>query len=165
LNDEQGAFIFKNKIDGSGAGIKCPYGKVGDIIWVKETMIKNTNSNTFWPVVDGYKRSQDESGKFFDYEKTVSAMLMPKIACRLFLEITSIKVERLADISDEDCIKEGISKTGEFWIDYTGGLPFKKPWQSFASLWFYINGRDSWIKNPWVWVIEFKMVPKPQTFA
>lgn len=50
---------------------------------------------------------------------------------------------------------------GELWKDHTGGLPFKFPRQSFQSLWYSINGKESWAKNPWVWKISYKVIEKP----
>ena len=74
---------------------------------------------------------------------------MPKEACRIRLEITDIRVERLQDISNKDCIAEGItiSETGP------GTLYYKE----YAVLWDSINiKRASWKSNPWVWKISFK---------
>lgn len=81
---------------------------------------------------------------------------------RLTLEITDIKVERLQDISDDDCDKEGIYQVdvtpviqayecGEKFIDDTERECFKQLWQS-------IKGKDSWDQNPFVWVISFRRV-------
>lgn len=80
---------------------------------------------------------------------------MPRWASRITLEITNVRVERLNDISEEDARKEGVEalvqKAGGFVADgfYKAG---------FVMLWESINGPGSWIKNPWVWVIEFKRV-------
>jgi len=149
---------------------KCPYGKVGDILWVKETSIVNKNACRRFFVADGYKKSiSEETGRPFDYEKVVPSIFMPKLAARIWLEITNIRVERLQDISEEDARAEGAYKVyedenGNFYHpeaetarlvgdhgDYKTG--FKAIWQS-------INGKERWISNPWVWVVEFKKVNK-----
>ena len=80
------------------------------------------------------------------------SIFMPREACRIFLKVTNVRVERLQDISDHDVIAEGIvmEKT-----------PFIEPCNAFASLWESINGIGSWALNPWVWVYEFKQIEKP----
>lgn len=71
---------------------------------------------------------------------------MPKWACRLWLEIVSVKVERVQEIGESDAKAEG--------CDGHGGLSSDE----FSFLWKEINGEESWEQNPWVWVIEFKKV-------
>lgn len=88
---------------------------------------------------------------------------MPKKACRLWLEVVDIRVERLQDISEEDAVCEGARFTN------FGNLPgwhFKDikshedclatAKYAFANLWESINGVNSWTTNPWVWVISLK---------
>jgi hypothetical protein len=105
---------------------------------------------------------------------------MPRWASRITLEITGVRVERLQDISESDCIAEGIAhnwtgdlKTGpngfggEGWVPDCGwwhytnsidGDPAFTPHESYQSLWESINGPGSWALNPWVWVVEFKRI-------
>ncbi len=66
---------------------------------------------------------------------------MPKSLCRLRLEVTSVAVEHLHDISDEACIREG-----------------RKDRTEFELLWKQLNGGESWDENPLVWVVGFKMI-------
>lgn len=165
------------------AEAKCPFGKVGDILWVRET--------TCWIMLDhahdlleGAKdRTQFVYKANIHYDwmeyarekygyKWKPSIYMQKEACRLFLQIKSITVERLNDISESDAIAEGVKMT---WIsdnpklcmfknyiqDGRGSLSAK---DSFHSLWLSINGPTSWVKNPWVWVIEFKKIEKPENF-
>jgi hypothetical protein len=90
---------------------------------------------------------------------------MPKWAARIWLEITDIRVERVQDITDSASIKEGIQ-----WDDAcpenvsSGWCPcaFDTPKESFQYLWNSINESRGvgWDVNPWVWVIEFKVVDK-----
>ncbi len=76
---------------------------------------------------------------------------MPRWASRITLEVTGVRVERLNDISGADAVAEGVKSR----------LPDNGIAQSeFAGLWESINGKGSWYANPWVWVIEFKMVEK-----
>jgi hypothetical protein len=88
---------------------------------------------------------------------------MPKAACRIFLEITNIRVERLKDISEEDAVKEGVEVVKTGYKDYITEGSISDAYWSFYSLWYKINGRESWSSNPYVWVIEFKQIVKTQT--
>ena len=81
------------------------------------------------------------------------------------IKITNIRVERLQDISDEDCMKEGVLK-GEFrntWDKYylyygEGIKTFKTPRYAFATLINKISGKGTCDSNPWVWVYDFELV-------
>ena len=89
---------------------------------------------------------------------------MPRWACRITLEIVSVRVERLQDISYEDALAEGVldfrqliepeCQQGETADEYARRLCW--PQRSYRQLWESINGEGSWEKNPWVWVIEFR---------
>ncbi|MGQ6249944.1 hypothetical protein ACUNF8_19295 [Serratia sp. IR-2025] len=78
---------------------------------------------------------------------------MPREACRILLEITAVRVERLNDISEEDARAEGVAPSQHIItppeVLYRVG---------FLKLWQFIYGEESWRANPWVWVIEFKRV-------
>jgi hypothetical protein len=76
---------------------------------------------------------------------------MPFEACRLFLKITNIRVERLQKISNEDIRKEGAATFG--------CTTHRLNWQ---ILWESVYGQESWNSNPWVWVIEFKQITKEE---
>ena len=88
---------------------------------------------------------------------------MPRAASRILLEITAVRVERLNAISGEDATAEGVPTAGSLLTDYPG--TFLTPKGDFATgkvafqrLWESIYGDESWQANPWVWVIEFKLV-------
>ena len=141
--------------------IKCPY-EVGDVLWVRETF---TNSEEY-PFIF-YKADADDVSI-----KWKPSIFMPKKACRLFLQVKSIRVEGLQEISRGDAIAEGIKMT---WIsDNPNECKFKNYIQddrgslsaqsSFHSLWLSINGPTSWVSNPWVWVVEFEKIEKPENF-
>ena len=86
----------------------------------------------------------------------VAADLMPHR-----IMITDIRVERLQNISDEDCLKEGIYK-GQFGTYTFKGRPldifFDNPRDAFACLINKISGKDTWKKNPWVFAYTFELV-------
>jgi len=81
---------------------------------------------------------------------------MPRWASRITLEIVSVRVERLNDISEADAKAEGVN--GEDEAIAAGLEWFDKPRRAFRFLWQSINGAGSWDANPWVWVVEFKRV-------
>lgn len=82
------------------------------------------------------------------------SIFMPRKLSRIDLEIEAIRVERLQDISEEDAkaegveMPDGIEEPPDFWS-------YK---QEYEYLWEDINGKGSWAANPWVWVIEFKVL-------
>lgn len=155
--------------------IKCPYGIVGDIIWVRES----------WAMVRGeyeYKADKPDAkypGGFADWlhskqvdDKWKPSIHMPRVACRIRLKITDIEINRLQDISEKDCILEGIQPLsmsrmqlnmhGQLYLDYTKKATMfnegVKPRESFKSLINSIDGAWTWKKNPWVWVIRFELI-------
>lgn len=90
----------------------------------------------------------------------VKADLMPH-----HIEITGIKVERLQDVSDEDCLKEGIEehlKGGQYGfpsnIGYIGQYPFSNAREAFAALIDKVSGKGTWDSNPFVWAYEFELI-------
>jgi len=147
--------------------ISCPYGEIGDILWVRETFTYGSemdengefNNNRYWYRADEdwkqleWVRNRDEDNEMVCAEpKWKPSIFMPRIASRITLQITNIKVERLQDISEADAVKEGIdlSKTSGDW-EHT-------PVQEFEKVWTKINGEESWNKNPFIWAIEFKRI-------
>ena len=76
------------------------------------------------------------------------------------IRINGIRVERLQDISDEDCLKEGIvfsHKAQSYYVGYHNWLG-KTPREAFAALIDKVSGRGTWESNPYVVVYEFKLV-------
>jgi hypothetical protein len=182
--------FFGAVINGEDKTIICPYGKVGDVLWVRETWWKAPNNCSYtalykadFPMVY-YGTEWDPNEKVVleakDY-KFKPSIHMPKDYARIFLKITNIRVERLKDISEEDAIAEGIEN---FYDNTTIGATAyrnytvtkkdikESPWnivandavESFQTLWQSINGSDSWKENPFVWVIEFEKTEKPKNF-
>lgn len=81
------------------------------------------------------------------------------------IRITDIRLERLQDISDEDCIKEGIIEDNPgvqysfpTEIGYCGQYPFDTPKAAYAALIDKVSGKGTWEKNPWVFVYDFQLV-------
>ena len=113
----------------------CPYGKIGDRLWVRETFNSDWCDHVIYRADGG---SAIDAG-YAEEPKWKPSIFMPRKASRINLEITNVRVERLNDISDEDAIAEGVESK-----------------DSFIKLWEFINGVGSWEANPFVWVIEFK---------
>jgi len=88
---------------------------------------------------------------------------MPRWASRITLEVTGVRVERLQDISEADCIAEGCTQNHNGYYrggpHAVGGLKqMETAKAAYRDLWESINGPDSWDANPWVWAIEFKQM-------
>lgn len=152
--------------------IKCPHGQPGDILWVRETWnviplewkepgdilgverryirAIDPRSGATIPYFYLYKASSD----FYeiDHREWKPSIFMPKEAARIWLEVTNVRVERLKDISDEDCQAEGL--TAPMITDHLRGGWYV----AYKALWESINGKDSWTKNPWVWCVSFKRI-------
>jgi hypothetical protein len=150
---------------GSEAGeIKFPYGKVGDILWVREMLYQSGELGLEY-VAD--KEDVPEEVIPNDYPSyrnyafcNIPSIHMPKWACRLFLRITDVRVERLQDISEEDAKAEGARYQNDA-ISYDGEHYRGSYKNGFRSLWQSINSIESWQSNPWVFVIEFERIEKP----
>lgn len=155
----------------------CPYGKVGDVLWVKE----NFYAFGVW-VRNGLTKTDKQKWKFvrdkdveIRYEENKpdvirknsyrgvgwykrSALFMEQDMTRIKLRITNVRVERLQDISGQDAISEGIT------MPAPGPASLLESWgvakKLFHSLWQSINGEQSWNDNPYVWVIEFERIFK-----
>lgn len=171
INGEE-IFVVLGEKDRTGmnpvlGAISCPFGAVGDRIWVRETfqgplfdydlMDSYCKDPTPFekPEFCVYKADGVPAPEFYDADDELHccwrpSIHMPRWASRILLEITGVRVERLKSISDGDAIREGCStadmKSGDCVADV------------FARLWASIYGSDSWNANPWVWVIEFKRV-------
>ena len=141
----------------------CPYGKVGDRLWVKETWAARPDQDHLPPSQCDdtglwWKASLNgtETGYAACHGKWRPSIFMPRWASRILLEITAIRVERLQDISDADAKAEGVS-FGNITDQVTGEIDCDAV-EAYRYLWEKINGAGSWDDNPWVWVVEFKRI-------
>lgn len=134
----------------------CPFGAVGDRIWVRETWARYNIDQNSHDIAYRATTPQDwpEEGRWRP------SIHMPRWASRILLEITDVRVERLNAISQEDAQAEGLELTGwrPTYSDPDSGGEALTPYDNFAQLWESIYGEESWKANPWVWVIEFKRV-------
>lgn len=173
----------------------CPFGEVGDRIWVREAFqgplipeealseFLGENPDKFEsPAYCEYAADGGPRQEYVDADDNTRygwrpSIHMPRWASRITLEITGVRVERLNDISHEDAEREGIhtevwdqtvvaknyaaeDEIFQFWSE---SLPHYVNMNelyrsSFQSLWQSIYGAESWLANPWVWVIDFKRI-------
>ncbi|HDG8096801.1 TPA: hypothetical protein PCO36_005487 [Klebsiella oxytoca] len=165
--DEDGLAKVTNGpwVDTSERNYRCPFGDVGDRIWVRETWAEAGASA---PNLKLYRANYPEHVPSH-YENVPPAneirwtpsIHMPRWASRILLEITDVRVERLNAISEHDAQAEGVAKLrGGFWQHYQPGWTQHQlsARGSFVTLWKSIYGEESWNSNPWVWVIEFKRI-------
>ncbi len=132
-------------------GYTCPFGAVGDRIWVRETFCAVPDHEE--PAgCSALLYAADGNGP---YGKWTPSIHMPRWARRLTLEITGVRVERLQAITLGDICKE----IGCGLYDFR---PATYGFQVWEELWKSIYGEENWQANPWVWVIEFKVVPNVQ---
>ena len=94
-------------------------------------------------------------------------LFMPEWCTRYFIKITAVRCERLQDISDKDCLKEGITDCCEdsdafrgFFYNETTDLYYETLREAYAALIDSISGRGTWDSNPYVWVYEFTLISK-----
>lgn len=156
---------FKDVID----YINPPY-KVGDILYVRETWFKGDLLNDAEEIekqgivlyrADGIKNNNWD----YDSIRWRPSIHMPKELARIFLKVTSVRAERLKDITDEGCYQEGISGTSFYdeaeHIQIAGiGLNDSLERTAFSLLWNSTVREEkySWEGNPWVWIIGFKRI-------
>lgn len=135
---------------------ECPYGIEGDRLWVKETHLPKASGILYRADLD----SVEAAGIGGMYGGWKPSIFCRREYSRITLEIVSIRVERLQDISEEDAEAEGIEPGERFATGCSQTITFK---DCYHLLWEDINGPGSWDANPWVWVVEFKRInPEPQ---
>lgn len=147
--------------DPADSQLRSPYGQPGDRLWVKERIdhigggvsvfaadFTQTKADA-WP----WKRS------------SLPSIHCPRGLSRITLEVVSVRVERLHDITEASALAEGVrcrtcggpvDGSSENECECFHNLGSAIP--SFASLWESINGEGSWGANPWVWVVQFQRV-------
>lgn len=160
----------------------CPYGKPGDRLWVRETWycdhfevmrgpyLKPDDLDIREALEDGTLVYGADGLAPYEQEQPTwkPSIHMPRWACRILLEITAVRVERLEDLDEDQAQAEGFGDH-EFGCSRPcepdgypacscGSLSYV---DSFRRLWESINGPQAWAANPWVWVVEFKRVMPP----
>lgn len=129
------------------------YGQPGDQLWVRETFGHFERNDRLKKGDEIFYRAD---GQCIDLEPWRPSIHMPRWASRIQLEITAVRVERLNDISATDAISEGVSIHADHHTKPADSI--YSPVSAYRDLWESINGAGSWAANPWVWVIEFKVM-------
>lgn len=147
---------------------KLPY-QPGDVLYVRETFYKDSKRYI-------YKADYFDKEVFFQNGQEVSikwrpSIHMPKEAARIFLRVTGVRVERLKDITVEQCIKEGFEGVSCdcAWgcTDCQGSGWLEPPIVGFVDTWnSTIKKSDldkyGWDANPWVWAISFERISREE---
>ena len=165
---------------------RCPYGQPGDRLWVRETwqgpLLEEfeMDADADWhlpshihqyqnPAHCVYAADGGPAPEYIDLDDNMRNDWRPSIhmfrwASRITLEITSVRVERLQDISEADAMADGTTPIPDPCdhvrlacadIGCSGPQPYRA---GFRALWQGINGPGSWEENPWVWVVQFNRV-------
>lgn len=159
--------------DCGGLVIRCPFGEPGNRLWVRETWYCDhfeVQKGPYLQPADMHDLDQsredgelvyaaDELAPYEQEQPTWKPSIhMPRWACRILLEITDVRVERLQDITYEQAAAEGVHRgpLREWCASDEGGACHKYPIPAFRELWQSTGG--DWDANPWVWVVEFKRV-------
>lgn len=150
----------------------CPYGVVGDRLWVREAWCSGdrwTGEEHDPPQTIRYRADNgartfrsDRSGDWFTPDmyawsapkKWKPGIHMFRWMSRITLEVTGVRVERLQDISEEDARAEGVEPDADCMTNRCRRPYFDR----YMDLWDEINGTGSWKTNPFVWCVAFRMV-------
>jgi hypothetical protein len=186
-----------SKKTGCMTSIECPYGEEGDHLWVREAFadvegldymnpgnISETHKNMRWFKAGMHSCSRPDNMR----GKWRPSIFMPRWASRIALEVLSIRVERLQDISAFDALQEGINlpvpsgcdvapfpkdfgewteEKRECWIEGQARTTYltrctdaQDHVDAFHKLWdsIYASKGQGWETNPWVWAVEFKRI-------
>ena len=141
--------------------VKCPFGKIGDRLWVQEPSLIHCDwdwfyaDNTLVECKEPFTPNDlhlpwDDKNQ--EYKGPIGAECLPRWASRLLLEITDIRIERVKDIRLGDAVAEACFK-------FPDNLRLVlTPLVAFSNCWMKKHGDESWNRNDWVWVIEFKVI-------
>jgi hypothetical protein len=180
--DNQGFSTFTPKSYYSIRGVSKSYGGYGE--WFLKLKYQKADTlyvkETYHPYgwMDAMKEPGNRLTQDVEYRATTEynpfdmkwkpSLFMPKKYARIFLKVTGLRVERLQDISEEDCLKEGIRRATKDDNLYKFGLP-SLAWtdwkltgkEAYSLLWDSINSKKVgclWEENPFCWVINFEVL-------
>lgn len=168
--------VLLDEFEGPIVGFSCPYGEAGDRLWVREAFMHTpAKYEPMMSMTVPLVRAETSYRADFAGDSTglgwKPSIHMPRNLSRITLEVVSVRVERLQDISEDDAMAEGIHKYPHQWRDCEYPLPdiayeaapgsamrHSSSVAAYRDLWEQINGLGSWEANPWVWVVEFRKV-------
>lgn len=171
-----GVAVFYDGRKGERVSVKLPYGLPGNILWVREVhyrygywrangISKKTGrlkfkfhagrDITMFPEITPFNLLPNTDHGPGWYKR--NSLFMPRSCARTFLEVEKVRVERLHDISGHDVLAEGVDNEKS---NPSMGIRWENMQKmAFQELWESINGPGSWAANPWLWVVEFKVIP------
>lgn len=148
-----------------------PKYELGEVVAIAQSY---KDSGYYPDSLDRHPKDLSIRGLMKDSAGWNNKMFVKSYACKYHIKITNVKVERLQDISDEDCLKEGIvrqeviSDESPFLYAYDAFLNgdnkyfasrwFKTPKEAFAALIDKVSGKGTWESNPFVFAYEFVLV-------
>lgn len=139
---------------------QCPYGAPGDRLWVRETFlavggVKSPKRRIVYKSTNGLDGHPEWLSPAW-----APSIHMPRNASQITLEVVSVRVEMVRDITEADAKAEGA--VPHEYYEGAGGEPFTYR-EAFEDLWNSINEKrgHGWDVNPWVWVVEFRRVDTP----
>lgn len=142
-----------------------PRYNVGEVVAIAQAYkdILDTLPEPYRRKSDGWISTEISESIGFRNKLYVKPILMP-----LQIKILGVRAERLQDISNEDCIKEGIEEernwgNGTEWFTYCNGTySFDTPREAYKALINSIDGKDTWDNNPWVWVYDYELIDRKE---
>lgn len=134
---------------------------IGEVVAIAQSYETLANNGYLDKMMDGALSMKKEyAGAGYKNKMFVKADLMPH-----HIKITNIYIERLQDISDDDCLREGIRKwdkggnlLGPSYDFVNSPHGYATPREAFAALIDKVSGKGTWESNPLVWVYEFELV-------
>jgi len=169
------AYLERWKNDSGWENI-CPYGKIGDTLWVRETFAyridvdidKEREKAKHYLMYKANGGSPYNHMNWHSYTNWKPSIHMPRWASRINLKITDIRIQKLQDVSENDAFEEGMNKQIATYLGISTPesqeeFNFTACRRVFHALWDYINAKRgySWESNPWVWCISFRKIDKP----
>jgi hypothetical protein len=135
--------------------IKSPYGRKGDVMWMRETWNKRSEKAQLMGFDKYYHKAGWENCTDGGWKPSIH---MPREACRFEAVIKDERLERLWDITEEDAVAEGLQPIAgetEAWPDYMhNNGSYATARGSYLSLIQKLNKLPDGA-NPWVWVVEY----------
>jgi len=163
--------------NGADLLVKCPYGRPGDELYVRESFSYREYDRSrieeldpmFWYWADG----NQSAAPFYDFSKPKPSIHMPAAAVRIRLQLESVRVERLLAITREDVRAEGVPEnwmeSDPVFFQQKGMAPAAHHvWDNMLAVeqwrffWDAMNGAGSSAEDPWVWVLGFSVLEAPE---